>query len=239
MKTKLINQFRKLKNTFLPLAIKKVSTFDIRYGDEVYRVDAGTWERDSVHLPDWYIDLDPTAQVLLNEVTTYANTDDRILDICCNIGRHLNYLTDHGYRYLYGFDIMKPALDRMSRVFPKIDSSKIKHGNIVDVLPSYPDQCFDFAYTHSATLELIHPSFPAHSHLARIVKKGLVFLLYENGHTYPRYYEYLYNKAGFVSLKNTRIRAESGYFFNLYVFMKPEFVAEYASPVFLSRLESS
>ena len=143
--------------------------------------------------------------MLLNELESTFSKSDKILDICCNAGRHINYLTKQGYKDIHGFDIMKPALEAMPKFFPLINTSTIQHGNAIDIIPSYLDSSFDWAYTHSATIELIPPSFRIHRELSRIVKKGMILLLNENGHYYPRFYSYLFEHSSFRLYKRLEI----------------------------------
>ena len=44
-----------------------------------------------------YLEIDSNSRILINEIKIRANKNDKILDLCCNIGRHLNVLTEMGY----------------------------------------------------------------------------------------------------------------------------------------------
>ena len=196
----------KIINTFFPrLSIvvqpSRGQGIKIFHGDKAARARSKIWTTDSHYAPNMYIDIDGLANLLLNEAASTFDKDDRILDICCNVGRHINYLTVNGFKNVHGFDIMKPAIDQMNAQFPSIDTSKIKHGDCIDILPSYGANSFDWAYTHTATIELIHPSFDLYNHLKRILVKGFIFLLDENGHTYPRFYTFLSRKSSFKLYK--------------------------------------
>jgi SAM-dependent methyltransferase len=225
---------KKIMNTYFPFPFK-ISRKGIFFGRKIHQINGLQWEDEKVHKSDWYINCDPVAQVLLDQITEYVDKNETVLDVCCNVGRHLNYLNNCGYKNLYGFDIMKPAIEKMKILFPDLDAEKIRLGNAVDILPSYTQNSFDWAYTHSATIELIHPSFYIHYEMARIVRKGLIFLLNEGNQGYSRNYESIFNRAGFVTAKKMLVKSEKGYSFTLYVWIKRNFLSEYISPDYLIR----
>jgi len=223
---------RKFINTYAPLPIK-IKGMRMYFGKSIHAINSRIWQDDLINKVDWYKKLDPVAIVLLEQIKKYVNKDEFVLDICCNIGRHLNYLTNEGYCNLYGFDIMKPAIVNMPLVFPKINYKNVLLGNAVDIIPKYDDNNFDWAYTHSATIELIHPSFKLHNELNRIVKKGLIFLINENQQGFVRNYEKLFNSAGFITAKKMVVKSCKNYNFTLYVYIKNDFLPYYTEPDFL------
>ena len=68
---------------------------------------------------------------------------------------------------------------------------------------SKPDS-FDYAITFSATIELIHPGFDLFKELYRVLNKGFVFIINENGHTYPRFYRHQLRSKGFRIIKSKK-----------------------------------
>lgn len=221
-------RIKKIINTFFPLPIKLNKKKIISIGRDIFNIDTRVWENDDIMKSEWYIELDEPAEFLLQRVTYFvSDKHSKIIDICCNIGRHLNYLHEKGYKNLYGFDIMKPAIEKMSKTFPNINMKNISHGNIVDIIPSLNKGSIDWAYTHSATIELVHPHFSIHTEMFRLVKKGCIFLISNNGHRYPRYYRYLFERAGFVTLKEEKYLSEKGNNLTLFVWVKEEYLEEY------------
>jgi SAM-dependent methyltransferase len=196
---------RKIKNTFFVLPIKLSIKGVILGTAKILRYDSSIWTSESHYKVDYYTKLDDSAIRLLEEVKRNTHNDEKILDICCNIGRHINYLVENGYNNLYGFDIMKPAIDKMGDVFPNIDKSKIENCNIDEYFESKEDGYFDYAYTHTATLELIHPSFNIGQILNKKVKRGFTFYISEDGHSYPRYWRYIFRLNGFHLMKEEKI----------------------------------
>lgn len=221
----------KLRNTLYPSAdFTSPNQSRLRVGSKV-------WTDGKSFSPDLYKQLDPKAIMLLNELEHCAAKTDKILDICCNIGRHLNELTSRGFVNLYGFDIMPEAINSMHSFFPAINRSNISLGSAYDVIPAYSDNSFDWAYTHSATIELFHPAFPLHFHLSRLVSKGFVFLLNESSHQYPRYYKYLYRRAGFTLVKLTTFPQLKEFSrFSLQLWVKNSYLDTYRSTLHSSCL---
>ena len=185
-----------LKNTYVPIPVARVGS-RIIFGKQIVEVEAEPWRNAVSH--DWtlYRQVDETARILLDELTRVSSKDDRILDICCNVGRHLNYLANHGYIDLTGFDVMKSAIERAPHEFPCLQSARLVHASAPEFFETCPDEAFDWAFTHSATIELMHPSFRIEREIFRTVSKGAVLLLNPTGHKYPRRYDVLLGKAGF------------------------------------------
>ena len=196
---------RKIKNTFFPWPIKLTGERFILNAPNILNYDAIKWLDESHYKTEFYTELDRNSIRLLEEVIYNNQTDAHILDICCNVGRHINYLVNHGYNNVYGFDVMKPAIDKMSSVFPNIDKNKIENCNIYEYFDSKENGYFDYAYTYTATLELIHPCFDIGKVLRKKVKKGFTFFLDENGQSYPRYWRYIFRKNGFKLKKAEKI----------------------------------
>ncbi len=196
---------KKIGNTFFTWPIKLRGKGLIFNTSNILKHDAIIWLNESFYKTEFYTELDQNSIRMLEEVRHNNQTDARILDICCNIGRHINYLVNNGYKNVYGFDVMKPAIDKMDNVFPNINKEKIENCNIYEYFESKEDGFFDYAYTYTATLELIHPSFDIGKVLRKKVKRGFTFFLNENGQTYPRYWRYIFRKNGFKLKKVEKI----------------------------------
>jgi len=175
--------------------------------------DIANWAHQSIgshYTPENYVVLDPSSHVLIEEVANRASAVDvPILDLGCNCGRHLNALMNLGFKELYGVDIGRKALDYMDEVFPGLSNhAKITCASFQQYLLKAPDQFFDVLYTKGATVELIHPSFPLVSQLARVSRRYVILCIQENSHSYPRYWTYEFQRAGFVLVKLLRPAVE-------------------------------
>lgn len=189
--------FLSIKNTFFPIPIARVGT-KVYVGRDIIVREAEPWRRAIHH--DWslYRTVDEPARVLLSEVERVARKDDRVLDICCNVGRHLNFLASRGFTNLVGFDVMESAIARAPIEFPLLRGVEMVASNALDFYSSTPEASFDWAYTHSATIELVHPSFRFEREIFRTVRKGAILLIDPKGHRYPRFYRHLFQAAGFL-----------------------------------------
>ena len=171
--------------------------------------DAKIWKVGEHYKTEQYNLIDASGAKFLKFIEKVTLPTDRILDICCNQGRFLFSLKKNGYSKLYGFDIMDSAIHSIKNNKEFNESSmNIEHCLAQDYFEDKHSNQFDWAITYSATIELIHPEFDIFSELSRTVKKGMIFVLNESGHTYPRFYRYLHAKHGFKIISTTPILKE-------------------------------
>jgi len=142
--------------------------------------------------------IDPASQVQMDEIMALApERNAAILDLGCNVGRHLAYLHGQGYRNLHGVDWSESALRDMAARYPDM------HANAILTRASFEDflgadrEPVDLVYTRGATFELVHPAFPLIHHVCRIAKRHAVLVITEAGHAYPRFWEYEFAREGF------------------------------------------
>lgn len=198
----------------------------IRIGASIYRNDANVWTDNGIHHSENFLKLDELALILLARIKDVSSPTDSIIDICCGPGRHLNNLAESGYQSLHGFDIMRPSIANSAIHFPLLKDADLRLGNIVDILPKYADSSFDWAITHTATIENVHPCFPVHEHLFRVIRKGCIFLLNTTSHSYPRNYQYLFESAGFITVSRRSIPYFKGQPISLFTWIKPSYLNE-------------
>ncbi len=155
------------------------------------------------HGPQQYVELQAGSHVLIEEVVRHASRPDvSILDLGCNVGRHLNALHKRGYTNLYGVDVQKAAIEQMERVFPDMRAkAHIEENTFQEYLPKVPDRFFEVVFTFGATIELVSPSFPICQEMARTAAKAVVLAINESGHAYPRLWETEFRRAGFKLTK--------------------------------------
>jgi SAM-dependent methyltransferase len=143
-------------------------------------------------------ELSETCHTLLQEVMRVApDLNTSILDMGCNVGRHLNHLHERGYRNLRGVDFSSTAIAQMATRYPQMRAtSEIYQMSFQRFLRSIDDPV-DVAYTRGATFELVHPSFPLIERLCAKVRRHIVLALQESAHYYPRCWEYEFARQGF------------------------------------------
>ena len=223
MRIRLPIALRMLINTFLPIPLS-LKGRRVNVGDRVFEADVRGWVDETFNKVEWYLQLEPLAIALLEEVRRVSSPEQDVLDICCNVGRHLNHLHERGYRSLVGFDIMEPAIRQATTVFPALKHARIELARADVFLRNLGDDSVDLAYTNTATVELIHPSLRIHRELFRIIRPGggVVFLLNETGHTYPRYWRYLFRRVGFVEERYEKLLTSKGDSVSLITWRRPE-----------------
>jgi SAM-dependent methyltransferase len=150
--------------------------------------------------PESFLPFDASSKALCDAVERYASAKDAaILDLGCNVGRHLHDLHARGFSNLTGVDAMKAAIDRMTSEFPETASAAHVHHDLFQrFLRRQADRSFDLVYSHGATIELVHPSFAIVPHLCRIARSHVVLILNETYHAvYPRFWTYEFARNGF------------------------------------------
>ncbi|MRR56888.1 MAG: class I SAM-dependent methyltransferase [Deltaproteobacteria bacterium] len=142
--------------------------------------------------------LEPASIVLLDEIVSVASSkNDSILDMGCNVGRHLNYLHGKGFHNLRGVDFSDRAVKDMQERYPEMyRDSTITVASFQDFLKAGSEQV-DIVYTRGATFELVPAAFPLIESVCRISKKYVILVISEFGHAYPRCWEYEFARAGF------------------------------------------
>ena len=142
--------------------------------------------------------IDPASQVQMDEIMSLVpDRSAPILDMGCNVGRHLDYLHRHGYRNLRGVDWSGAAIRDMAARYPEMHAdTRLTNASFEDFLRAQPEPV-DLVYTRGATFELVHPGFPLIRHVCRIAKRYVVLVISEAAHAYPRYWEHEFAREGF------------------------------------------
>jgi len=124
--------------------------------------------------------------------------EEPILDLGCNMGRHLNHLHEFGHNSLCGVDIMETAFTAFQDKFPETYSiCNLRHDIFQHYLMEQPDRSFSGLYTFGATVEYNHPSFSLVREVCRVTDKLVMFSIHENQGGHPRFWTYQFYKAGF------------------------------------------
>ena len=153
------------------------------------------WHKANISSKHYYrefLALDHNARMLIKKVQKHSSKSSKVLDLGCNIGRHLNELRRQGYNNLYGVDIGKIAIAKSKEIFPNLKKVKTVCSSFEEYLFKTQKNFFDLIYTHGATVELVKPTFPLISQLSRVLINGgyMVFIIDEDGHSYPRFWRY-------------------------------------------------
>ena len=150
---------RRLLCTFLPFLVRRQG-------------GAGTREHWEQHpTATAFEGIDPASQVQMDEIMSLVpDRNAAILDMGCNVGRHLDYLYRQGYRNLRGVDWSSAAIRDMAQRYPEMHAnSTLTSASFEEFLSASPEPV-DLVYTRGATFELVHPGFPLIRHVCRIAK---------------------------------------------------------------------
>ncbi|OPY36124.1 MAG: tRNA (mo5U34)-methyltransferase [Methanoregula sp. PtaU1.Bin051] len=157
------------------------------------------------HGYDKYNTYNPKIRILINELDLRAEKTSEILDLGCNCGYYLWELKKAGYSRLSGVDISERAIEYGKKMFDLKDLD-LYIGSFEIVLPQLAasGRQFDLIYTMGATVELVHPSFDIVRSICDLSRHYVILDIYEWGHSYPRFWEYEFNRQGFILIKCQR-----------------------------------
>jgi len=218
MKKSLINNLKSLNQILSLIKSNIVITKFLRkpfntfvlpyfYNERKLTKDAQKWKSEKVYKTVQFSKIDSIPQeIFIKWILNNTNKDDSILDICCNQGRHLKVLHKNGYRKLAGFDIMEAAIEKLKESNEFLSGGIYAEQNLAHVfIRNASNLEYDYAITFAGTIELIHPGFKIFEELNRVIKKGLIFAVHENGHTYPRFYRHQIESNGFKIIQHEKI----------------------------------
>lgn len=166
--------------------------------------------KDECNAPELYVSPIERSQFLLKFIEKYADSQARILEIGCNVGRNLNYLFNAGYKKLGGVEISKEAIDLMKKTYPEMaEQIEIWNSPIEDVIVNFKGNSFDLIFT-MAVLEHIHPDSKfIFSEMVRITKKYLITIEDERGISwrhFPRNYKKIFEPLGMKQVEQFNCR---------------------------------
>ena len=191
---------RKFLNTFFPRFLFGLSPS--RYWAQRHW---GSQNKGDIHGFDNYFVFHPRMPILFSELRSRVQLENSILDLGCNCGYYLSLLKKEGYKNLFGIDISTVAIQYGKEQLDLSDVD-LTVGSFEEILPKIVAEGtrFDLVYTLGATIELVHPSFDIIGHMCKISKRFIILIISESGHSYPRFWEYEFNRNGFLMVKCIR-----------------------------------
>ena len=100
----------------------------------------------SKHYFSHYLTLDLKARILIKQVQKYSSTSNKILNLGCNVGRHLSELKKLGYSNLYGVDIGKIPIAKSKKIFLNLKRVKNVCSFFEEYLFKTPNNFFNLIY---------------------------------------------------------------------------------------------
>lgn len=152
-----------------------------------------------------YLVAHPRQPILISELGVRVQKESSILDLGCNCGYYLSLLKKEGYKNLHGIDI-SPVAIQYGKEHLDLSGVDLTVGSFEEVLPKITaeETRYDLVYTLGATIELVHPSFDIVSHICTTSRRFIILIIAESGHSYPRFWEYEFNRNGFSMVKCIR-----------------------------------
>jgi SAM-dependent methyltransferase len=187
----------KFMNTFFPKTFFRLSP-NRYWAQQHWR----SQNQGNIHGFDKYNGYHPRAPVIISEIKSRVAAENAILDLGCNCGYYLAQLRKEGFKDLHGVDIAPAAIQYGKEHFD-LDDVNLITGSFEDVLPKLiaEGKGFDLVYTLGATIELVHPSFDIVGHMCKLSERYIILIISEWGHSYPRFWEYEFNRNGFLLVK--------------------------------------
>lgn len=207
LKDKIFNTFFQFHFLYKLVLPYKNKTYKKKYFLEKFLYKLWFWPRNN-EAEEWEVDRDNPRQFLhitddliftVNKIISYTpDKNSKILDLGCNIGRASNLLNKEGYNNLYGVDISQKSHQLMEYNYPELYNVFNYEKNIIqNYLLKTKDSFFETTFTIGATIENIHPSFPLIKNICRVTNKNIILDIYDSSHSYPRFWEWEFNKNGF------------------------------------------
>jgi len=163
---------------------------------------------DGRNLPQDYARGNECSEFLVNLIKRYGTPQSAILEIGCNVGRNLHYLSVNGFRQLTGIEISDEAVKLGRATYPEMrEQVKVVNAPAEEALPAFGGNAFDIVFT-MAVLQNIHPeSQLVFSEMARITKAFLITIEDEHGvswRRFPRNYKMVFEVLGFKQVYESK-----------------------------------
>lgn len=162
---------------------------------------------DGKNKPEAYKDETDRSEYLITLMQKYAEKNDQIFELGCNIGRNLNHLYSNGYTNLTSVEINSGALEELRKNFPDMASHTQLHNSAAEeFMPKLEDDSFDVMYTMAVLLHIHPDSEWIFEHMVRATKKHLIIIEAEASVEYKLYARNY--KAVFEGLGMTEVFSE-------------------------------
>ncbi|WP_135304635.1 class I SAM-dependent methyltransferase [Haloarcula amylovorans] len=175
-------------------------------------------ERSGEYSPTYYAHYGPdeTSELLRSRLEEYVGSDASVLEVGCNVGRHLAKLADGGFSDLTGVDVNADALDTLAETYPELAATGTFHAAAIEeYVETVEDGSFDAVFSVE-TLQHIHPDAEwVFDDLARITDDLLLTVENESGEDgevnyvdediplYYRDWNRVFTERGFVEVESS------------------------------------
>lgn len=133
-----------------------------------------------------------------------VDTDDEIIELGCNIGRHLNYLHENGYELLYGIELNEDAVSTMEDEYPDMyNCSNIYNSTIEEKIKCFDENQFQALFSITVFQHIHKDSNWIFDEIARVTNNIIITIELEEPyilnkwHYHYRNYNDIFSKRGF------------------------------------------
>lgn len=191
---------RKFINTFFPRFLFRLSPNRFWTRHHWRSQEAG-----DIHGYNNYLISHPREPILIAELAARIGKESSILDLGCNCGYYLSLLKKEGYRNLHGIDI-SPVAIQYGKENLDLEGAELVVGSFEEVLPGIISKGiqYDLVYSLGATVELVHPAFDVVTQICKMSRRYVILIIAESAHSFPRFWEYEFNRNGFLLVKCIR-----------------------------------
>jgi SAM-dependent methyltransferase len=193
-----------------PYTIQK-RIYDVKSRDELHeywrtRSKDGDQPYDAGNDPQRYLTFDPRSEYLVDLFNSFANKEDHILELGCNVGRNLHYLHENGYQNLYGIEINSHTLEILEEEYPDLSrDAELYNSTIEQKITEFDEDEIDICFT-MAVLEHIHPDSEwIFQEMVNITSKYIVLIENEEQISWrhvPRRYDEIFTELGCEVVKS-------------------------------------
>lgn len=132
-----------------------------------------------------------------------------ILELGCNCGANLYWLSQFGYKDVRGVEISPGAISHMRQVFPELSqTARIYEGDLTAILPQMESRSVDMVFTMGVSMH-IHPKNNfVFREMARVTRKFICTVEPEasnSNYVFARNYRRMFRRFGVSQLKSTLI----------------------------------
>ena len=142
-----------------------------------------------------------------------VGVNDRILELGCNCGANLHWLSELGYKHLAGVEINPRAIEQMDLSFPGLRGrAPVDCGSLEEILPRMKDQSVDVTFTMGVSMHIHPEANHLFTEIARISRSFICTVEPEaanSNYVFARNYKNVFEKLGFHEVKSELLFGEA------------------------------
>lgn len=150
------------------------------------------------------------SEYLKNKILeTKIKHDEQILEIGSNVGRNLNYLSEHGFTSLVGIEINKLAVEIMRKEFPKLRYARMLTGSVESMIKLLDTDSIALTFSMAVLMHINPRSHFIFKEIARVTKNFIITIELEDYYNPPsifaRNYQKVFEPFGFEQIRKSTV----------------------------------